>query len=163
MAKIDFACTDDGDLVLGTASIDSDGNILYLHADGTIDTNQYQDGVEGKTIRDMAYNIGSDAYKQIILNRLRTDAPDWFHYPQMGGNLTDLIGEPNNRATGDAGVQYIMDALTFGDLFNTNQVSVRAVPINANEIMFMITITSSTTGIYRLPLIFNLNYGLKEV
>jgi hypothetical protein len=80
----------------------------------------------------------------------------------MGGNLTDLIGEPNTRDTANKGVAYIEDALTFNQLYDSSQVSVRPIPISQNEILFVIEISRLLTGVFRLPLIFNLETGLMD-
>jgi hypothetical protein len=81
----------------------------------------------------------------------------------MGGNLTDLIGESNTQSTGDLGSQSIIDALTYQGLFAARDLNVRAIPVNAEEIMFVITVNTSTGDPFKLPIIFNLTYGLKEV
>lgn len=163
MAKIDFAMTPDGDLSLGSPKLDIDNQILYYHTDGTESINQYKNGVEGKPTKDMSYVIGREAWKQIIMNRLRTDAPDWYHHPRMGANMTDLIGEPNSRETADIGAQYIMDALTYYGLFQITQINIRPVPINNQEIVFYVSVNIDDGEPFRLPILFNLNYGLKEV
>lgn len=162
MAKIDFSLTDDGDLLLGAPRLNDDNKVLYYHRNGTVTVDPYQDGLAGTQIKDLSYKIGRDAWHQIIVNRLKTDAPDWYHHPTMGGNLTDLVGEPQTKDTGLLGAQYIVNALTYGGLLSATQVSVRPTPINENEIMFLITLDINDSEPYRMPLIFNLNYGLKE-
>jgi hypothetical protein len=160
---IDFAFSEDGDILLGAPKLDTNGNLLYLHADRTIDVEQYQNGVQGKTIQDMAYSLGRDALRQVIINRLKTDAPDWFHYPTMGGNLTDLIGEPNTKDTGQRGVVMITEVLTYGNLLDAANLSIRAVPVNSEDILFLITVKTKDNDVFKLPIVFNLNHGLKEV
>lgn len=161
--KIDFAFSEDGDLILGLPKLNDGGKILYRHKDGTMDTIQYRGTEKGKEVLDLAYTRGKDAVQQIVMNRLKTEAPDWYHHPSMGGNLTDLIGEQNTKETAMLGVNYIMDALTYGGLFSASQVGIRPVPVNAEEILFSITIQLDGNEPYRLPLVFNLNHGLKEV
>lgn len=163
MSKVDFAMTPDGDLSLGASKLDDNGNILYYHSDGTVTSDKFKDGIEGKPTREIGYVFGREAWKQIIFNRLRTDAPSWYHHPRMGGNLTDMIGEPNSRETGILGVQYIMNALTYEGLLQMTQISVRPVPINNDEIMFFVTLSIDDGEPFRIPVVFNLNYGLKEV
>jgi hypothetical protein len=164
MAKIDFSISEDGDLIPGAPKVDPEDNkILYYYPDtDTVGKDNFRGSVEGKMICDMAYTTGRMAIKQIIMNRLKTDAPDWYHHPQMGGNLSDLIGEPNTSNTGNLGAQYIAGALTYGRMFAPEQIYVKATPISAEEIMFFITINIDDREPYRLPIVFNLNYGLKE-
>jgi hypothetical protein len=163
MAKIDFGMSENGDFVLGSPKFDSNGNVLYIYKDGTITTDYQRGDEKGRFIRDLVYVYDNNRYKQIINNRLKTDAPDWFHHPLMGGNLTDLIGEPNTSETGDRGVLYIRQALTYDGLLGEQDLTVRAVPVNPEEIMFLITIGSSDNQPYRYPIILNLNHGLREV
>lgn len=159
MAKIDWAFTEDGDLGLGDPQLDDSGQILYKHLDGTLDAEK---GEDGKEYRDIGVAYDLEAEKQVIMNRLRTDSPDWYHHPAMGGNLTDLIGEPNTRATGDLGAALIRRALTYKSLYNAQQLHVRAVPMSAEEIVFMIDIQKFDNEVTRLPLVFNLQHGLMD-
>lgn len=158
--KIDFGFTEDGDLVLGESQLDANGNKLYRHFDGTIDTTK---GSNGKEIKDLTYNYGTDAEKQIIMNRLKTDAPDWFHHPTMGGNLSDLVGETQSRETAAKGAALIKDALTYQNLYSESQVEVGYVPVSMNEILFIITITKFREEPYQLPLTFDLEHGLLKI
>jgi phage baseplate assembly protein W len=160
MAKIDWAFTEDGDLAAGEPKLDLSGKVLYQHLDGTIDTDKREDGIE---IRDIELVYDLDAEKQTIMNRLRTDSPDWYHHPGMGGNLTDLIGEPNTRETGERGSEYIRRALTYKGLYHANQISVRPVPLSPDEIVFMIDISKFGNKVTRLPLVFNLQYGVMNI
>jgi hypothetical protein len=159
MVKFDWAFTEDGDLSLGDPMVDESGMTLYLHMDGTVDTDKRD---TGKEIRDIGVVANIEAEKQTVLNRLRTDSPDWYHHPAMGGNLSDLVGEPNTPATGERGVAYITSALTYGKLYNANQLSIRAVPISADKMVFMIDIMKFGNKVTRLPLIFNLENGLMD-
>ena len=154
---MDWMFTEDGDLDLGAPKMDENGAILYKHYDGTIDT---EPGEDGKEIRDLAYSRGFETEKQIIINRLKTDAPDWFHHPLMGGNLSDLIGEPNTRETGELGANLILAALTYRGLYNSGQLSVRPIPISAQEIMFMVTISRNYDTAIRVPIVFDLEHGV---
>ncbi|MDK2600687.1 hypothetical protein QO179_24645 [Bacillus stercoris] len=160
MAKVDWAFTEDGDLSLGDPMVNVEGQILYKQLDGTVSIDK---GDNGKEIRDIGVAYDLEAEKQTIMNRLRTDSPDWYHHPAMGGNLTDLIGEPNTKETGTKGASYIYDALTYEGLYNQNQISVRPVPISPTELIFMIEITKFNTETIRLPLIFSLESGLMDV
>lgn len=157
MGRIDWAFTDDGDLDLGAPKVDVEGEFLYIHPDGTESTDK---GEDGRLIRDIAYRYGYDADKTVILNRLMTDSPDWFHHPSMGGNLTDLIGEPNTRETAELGAQYIRQALMYAGLFDFRDIDVKPVPVSHREIAFMITVNRVNDDPYQFPLVFNLEHGV---
>lgn len=155
--NLDFRFSEDGDIELGVRRVDPQGQILYKHKDGTVDTVK---GTDGKELRDVALSRGSQTEKHMIMNRLKTDAPDWFHHPVMGGNMSDLIGEPNTRETAERGTANIIAALTYRNLFNPTEVHVRPVPIGPEEILFVITISRVQQQSYRLPLVFNLSHGV---
>lgn len=158
MNRIDWAFTSDGDMGLGDPRVDTEGQVLYRHINGVIDTDKRE---SGKEIRDIGVVEDIDADRQIVMNRLRTDSPDWYHHPGMGGNLTDLIGEPNTRETSAVGAAYIEKALTYGGLYNTSQLTIRPIPLNTHEVVFMIDIVKSSQ-VVRLPLLFNVQTGLMD-
>lgn len=81
---------------------------------------------------------------QDIGYRARTNNPEHALW-SIGANLEDLEGRPNNAATGTIGVQSLTKALTVDGRFTVVDLSISAVPINANEIEFDIGIASSTT------------------
>ena len=56
----------------------------------------------------------------------------------LGANLEDLIGLPNNPTTASMGERQIVSALTFDGRFDYNYLSVKSVPISQNEIQFFI-------------------------
>lgn len=157
----DWGFTADGDLALGAPKVNEDGDTLFLHPDGTVST----DDVEGAVyVRDIPLVRNQDELQQLITNRLRTDAPDWYHHPNMGGNLSDLIGEPNTRATGDMGVQRIREALTYRGLMQGENLHVRPVPISPHELLFVITVSDSNgRTMTRIPLTFHLQHGIQGV
>lgn len=156
MVKIDWAFTEDGDLALGDPKVNAEGQVLYKHMNNQLDTEM---GEDGRIVRDLMYVENLEAEKQVILNRLRTDAPDWYHHPGMGGNLSDLIGEPNTRETGNMGAEFVERALTYKRLYDVRDINVRPVPISAETIIFMIEITKQDK-VVRLPVSFNLEHGL---
>ncbi|MCW4012302.1 MAG: hypothetical protein NWF07_04835 [Candidatus Bathyarchaeota archaeon] len=110
--------------------------------------------------RDLALTTSQDAIKQIVYSRIRTQAPDWFLHPSLGGNLEDLIGEPNTKETARVGIQSIQDALTYDGFMGMGQFEIRAIPISADEIVFIIKIYYDNQDII-IPLAFSYTYGLQ--
>jgi phage baseplate assembly protein W len=104
--------------------------------------------------------VQENVTKQTIRNRLKTDAPDWFHHPKMGGNLSDLIGEPNTRATGEKGVQLIKEAISYASYINIDKINVRPVPVSSATILFYIEIKDSTELNLEYPVLFDLDHGI---
>ena len=156
MIRRDFRFSEDGDIQLGAPRTNTAGEILYVDAFGEEST----DPSSGQMIRDIALHVEENVLKQTSRNRLKTDAPDWFHHPLLGGNLSDLIGESNTRATGEKGVQLIIDALTYEDYFSLDQLNVRAVPVNASTILFYVEVKETTDIGMEYPVLFDLDSGL---
>jgi hypothetical protein len=152
----DFRMTDDGDLALGSERRDADGNILYVNRFGEEST----DPSQGQTIRDMTVASQKNAIKQVLRNRLMTDAPDWYHYPDMGGNMSDLIGEPNTRATAQLGVDNIMKMITYDNYLSPSDVSVKPIPVDTTTILFYIELQKGNDVNMDYPVLFDLDTGL---
>jgi hypothetical protein len=133
---------------------DNPGGDLELAAP-TIDEN-------GDQIVDLALSYGQDVIKQIVYARIKTQAPDWFIHPKLGGNLEDLIGEPNTRETAEKGIKLITNALKYDNFLEDSDFTVRVVPINKDEILFVIRILNLSEEIL-IPIQFSYNYGMKLV
>lgn len=156
MIKRDWRFTEDGDIELGSPRGNMAGELLYVNRFGE----ESIDPAEGQLIRDVALHVQENVTKQTIRNRLKTDAPDWFHHPKMGGNLSDLIGEPNTRATGEKGVQLIKEAISYASYINVDKINVRPVPVSSATILFYIEIKDSTELNLEYPVLFDLDHGI---
>ncbi|HLO11235.1 MAG TPA: hypothetical protein VK190_03140 [Pseudoneobacillus sp.] len=142
----DIKLTDNGDLILGNPKTDSDGNIIIK---------------DGKPILDLDIVSNTFCDKQMIYERLMTEQLDWYIYENIGNKLNDLIGQPNTRTTGDLGVKYITDALTYDQFIPINKISVKATPINNNEIVFTVRIQLNENETYNAYVTLNLNKGVE--
>ena len=129
---------------------------------GDIQTSAPRTNEDGEQVFDIALSYGVDTLKQNIYARVKTQAPDWFLHPNLGGNLEDLIGEPNTRDTAQKGIKLIHDALTYGDFLTDGEFNVKAVPINKEEVVFFIVV-DGVTGQVTVPIQFSYNYGMKLV
>ncbi len=117
---------------------------------------------EGNTVVDLAISYSNQVIKQIVYSRIITQAPDWFVHPTLGGNLEDLIGEPNTKETAQLGVRAITDALTYDNFLDIGSFTVKAVPVNRDEILFVIRVEGWQQDTI-IPIQFNYNYGMKLV
>lgn len=153
--KVDFRFSAEGDLELGSPSFNEFGELLYIDAVGNIGTEES----EGELVRDIPLQVSILSEKQIILNRLRTDNPDWLLHPNIGADLSELIGLPNTRKTGEMGVQLIRTCLTHDGFINNEDLEVGRVPVSSEEILFRITIKRRTKDLV-LPVLLNLEHGL---
>lgn len=153
--KVDFRFTVDGDLALGSPQVNEEGELLYVDAYGNLSTNS----TEGELIRDIPLRHSYLSEVQVVLNRLRTDDPDWQLHPNIGANLSDLIGKPNTRETGDEGCRLIVDCLTKEGFIKESELDVRAIPYSRSEIIFRIVLTRKAGEIV-LPILYNLEHGI---
>lgn len=152
---VDFRFSPEGDLELGAPHYNEEGELLYVDPVGETSTNED----DGELVRDIPLRYSVSVEKQIIINRLRTDNPDWRIHPEIGANLSDLIGQPNTRETGKAGEQMIVRCLTHDGFIAEGNLEVRGVPVSKNEILFRIT-KQHRVGELVVPVVFNLSHGL---
>ncbi len=80
---------------------------------------------------------------QDINYRCLTSNPDQAQWP-IGANLLDIVGMPNNQQTGSLGESNIQSALTYDGRFSSSNVTVDAVPLDLNSIMFAVSVTEPT-------------------
>ncbi|MGG0255018.1 hypothetical protein ABEY61_07485 [Bacillus toyonensis] len=153
--KVDFRFSPEGDLELGSPSYNDFDELLYIDSVGNIST----DSSEGLLIRDIPLQVSYLSEKQVILNRLRTDNPDWFIHREIGADLSELIGLPNTRETGDLGKSLIEKSLTGDKFLLPGNLNVRPVPVNSSEILFYITVRRKIADLV-IPVLFNLEHGL---
>ena len=116
----------------------------------------------GEVVADLALAYGNQVTRNIVYTRIRTQAPNWFLHPTLGGNLEDLVGEPNTKDTAQRGVTFITNALMYDNFLEEDRFTVRAIPVNREEILFVIVINSRPNDIV-VPIQFNYNYGMKLV
>lgn len=101
--------------------------------------------------------------KQTARNRIKTSDPDWYDYiiDEIGANLEDLLGRPNNPETARLGIEKIGEALTKDGLVDTDDIYIKPVPVGRYVIGFFIFIRVDDVG---QPLffevLFNLDTGL---
>jgi hypothetical protein len=142
----DIAINDDGDLVFA---------VPYVK-DGKVQKNAY-----GRDIRDFALKREMNETRQMVYARLMTEKSDWYVYPSIGTVLTDLIGMPNSKETAQMGINTIMQALTYDNLFVPSQIDIKAVPVNPEEIVFLVRIQVTLTDVFSFYAILNVNKGVE--
>ncbi len=105
---------------------------------------------------DLALAGEAEEKLQMARCRILTDAPDWFHHPNLGANLSDLFGEPNSVKTAQDGAARIVAALTYDGYFSPSEVDVEAVP-DAEGISFFVSLLGEATLV---PLVWHLRLDL---
>lgn len=153
--KVDFRFTPEGDLAMGSPAVNEFGELIYVDIAGELST----DSTEGNLVRDIPLQVSYLSDKQVILNRLKTENPDWYLHKEIGSDLSELIGLPNTRETGMKGREMIERCLTFDKFISPEDLSVRPVPISSSEILFYISITRRGNDLV-VPVLFNLEHGL---
>ena len=100
---------------------------------------------------------------QSARNRIKTSDPDWFDHQikEIGANLEDLLGMPNNPETAAAGIEKIGMALTKDGLIDREDIYIRPVPVGRYVIGFFVFVRTSHTGKpLQFEVLFNLETGL---
>jgi hypothetical protein len=136
--SIDMLFTQDGDIQPTIGRTLADGSIVY----------------------DIALAHNDVALSQIIYNRIKTMAPDWFLHPELGSNLEDIIGEANNKITASRGEGLITKVLTFDGLLSEDLLYVKGIPTSHDTIVFIITVVRENGSNIVIPLTFNLYTGI---
>lgn len=86
---------------------------------------------------------------QEIRTRVMGDQEDWELYPDVGADLSDLIGEPNNKVTAETGKAKIIAALTRDGLVASSDISVKYMPVSPYAILYKLVVkVVPTTGNY---------------
>lgn len=88
---------------------------------------------------DIALATQRETIEQHILNRIKSNDPEWFFHPYIASNLEDLRGLPNSQDTGDMCEQYIKNSLNYGSFFNPGDFDIDVVPTGVNTIISFIT------------------------
>lgn len=159
---IDFGMSEEGDLLLGEQMTDESGNLLYR--DPTrIGGYTTEPSTNTIPMRDIGISYGDEAEMQAMNARLRTENPDWVLHDGIGSDLSDLIGEPNVRATAEEGKRKIIESLTYDGTWRVEELDVAAVPYSSEAILFIVKRMKEGRNYLRVPLLFDLNIGLRDI
>jgi len=82
---------------------------------------------------------------QEVRTRIQSDQQDWDLYPDLGANLSALIGQPNNKITAESGKAKIIAALTMYGLVDSGDISIIYMPIDEKTIVYRLKIKVSPT------------------
>lgn len=159
--RIDFGFTKDGDLMLGEQQTNAEGELLYRDP---ARPGGYTTEVSETTIpmRDIGVQFGIETMQQMIMNRLRTENPDWLLHDGIGADLSDLIGEGNTRETMEQGKAQIKKALLYDETLNERDFQIDGFPYDAERIMYVITLKQAGRQDIRIPFLFHVELGLLD-
>ena len=84
--------------------------------------------------------MGDDQLAQEILFRLKTQAGDWMLSPQIGADLEDFIGQPNDGLIHSIMENRIIRSISFDNLIASPDVTVTG--LSENEVMVVVEFPS---------------------
>ena len=82
-----------------------------------------------------------DSFVQEVITRIKSDLGDWVMHPGLGSDLTNLIGEPNNRVTAEEGRIRILSSLTNNQFCDPSRIKIRYMPIDIHTIYYDLSIS----------------------
>jgi hypothetical protein len=82
---------------------------------------------------------------QEILTRLRADFGDWQFAPNIGAQLSDFVGEPNNKTNAENIKSRILSILSKDNLVGTRDVNIRYIPITHDRLMYRVSLKVAPT------------------
>jgi len=110
---------------------------------------------------DFVYVASSGVLQQDIAFRLRTDYNDFVPHPEIGADLSSLIGEPNTRATTKLGESKIIHSLTYDGRIRSNDLYLRGVPIALEKVVYYVFVNDGIEQLNVTPdVIFDMIDGM---
>lgn len=82
---------------------------------------------------------------QEIKTRISSDIGDWRGYPDLGSNVSDFVGEPNNKATAERIKTRIISSLARHGFMHTEDIKVSYIPVDIDKLLFRISISVRPT------------------
>lgn len=83
---------------------------------------------------------------QEVRTRIQSSQGDWKVYPDIGANLPDLVGEPNNKITAESGKAKITAALAQYGLLASNDIDISYMPLDEKTILYRLKIKTMATA-----------------
>jgi len=110
---------------------------------------------------DLAMAAASGVLKQDITFRLKTDFNDFTPHPDIGADLSSLIGEQNTRATAQRGEEKIVSCLTRDGRIAGTDLIVKGVPISLYSQVYYVFVRDGISVLNVTPdMSFDLNQGI---
>lgn len=86
------------------------------------------------------------SFRQEIRTRVRSALEDWEMHPEIGADLDEIIGEPNNKQTAEKGKSRIIDSLIRDNFMSETDIKVKYVPVDQNRILYILTVSVTPTA-----------------
>jgi hypothetical protein len=105
----------------------------------------------------------SGVLKQDITFRVRTDYNDFTPHPDIGADLSSLLGEPNTRELSIQGEQQIVHCLTQDGRILNGDLMVKGVPIAMDKVVYYIFIKDGPTVLNLTPdVVLSMDKGILQ-
>lgn len=86
------------------------------------------------------------AIAQEIYTRIKSDKGDWLEAPLIGATLSDFVGEPNTRETGNQIQKRIFSALQTYGTIDMGDISVDVIPVSREQIAIVLKLAVMPTA-----------------
>ncbi len=110
----------------------------------------------------------SDDHLRSLLNEIQTivksNAGDWRDNKEVGADIDDFVGEPNDRYTGEALRNRITASLQL--ILRGTDVSVRILPVHIHKVLIIVNVQATATNKNKLrsfdPIVVNFIFDYQE-
>lgn len=85
-------------------------------------------------------NSNYRAFIQEILTRALSNKGEWRMQPDIGANINDYLGQPNNAVLGQRVYNSLYNALTQNGFLKSSELKIDVFPISKNDIGILLTI-----------------------
>ena len=105
----------------------------------------------------------SGVLKQDITFRVRTDYNDFDPHPDIGADISSLLGESNTRELATQGEQQIVHSLTKDGRIMNGDLIVKGVPIALDKIVYYIFVKDGPTVLNLTPdVVLSMDKGILQ-
>ena len=96
-------------------------------------------------IADTSYDV-LRSLRQEVRTRVRSSLEDWELHPNLGSDLDEIIGLPNNRDTAETGKARIIESLVRDNFMSEGDIKIKYVPVDRHRLLYILTISVAPTA-----------------
>jgi hypothetical protein len=83
---------------------------------------------------------------QEIRTRIKSEVGDWELYPDNAAQLSDFVGEPNDKFTAESIKTRVIASIARNGLVQNSDIAVKYAPIDIDKLMVRVTIKVTPTA-----------------
>jgi hypothetical protein len=95
---------------------------------------------------DDTFNDQVESLIQEIQSVVQAELGDWAEHPTYAATLSDFIGEPNTRETGNRIQQRVVTSLLTAAVVVKQDLTVRIMPVDIHTVLIIIKVLAAPTG-----------------